>query len=138
MALLARKEISIVSTEDEIKIFAKKKLTVNGGGSYIALDVNAIESATLGDFRTRVGHYRRQTQAQHRPVISSLATTMDDGSHNITDDNGILMLNTYYRAFLTDGSLFKGMNDGKGHTKLFTSAQTQDVLLHMMPEAING
>ncbi len=53
MALLARKEISIVSTEDEIKIIAKKKLTVNGGGSYITLDVNAIESATMGDFRTR-------------------------------------------------------------------------------------
>jgi type VI secretion system secreted protein VgrG len=35
MALLARKEISIVSTEDEIKIIAKKKLTLNGGGSYI-------------------------------------------------------------------------------------------------------
>jgi type VI secretion system secreted protein VgrG len=32
MALLARKEISIVSTEDEIKIIAKKKLTLNGGG----------------------------------------------------------------------------------------------------------
>jgi hypothetical protein len=32
MELLARKEISIVSTEDEIKIIAKKKLTVNGGG----------------------------------------------------------------------------------------------------------
>jgi type VI secretion system secreted protein VgrG len=33
MALLARKEISIVSTEDEIKIIAKKKLTLNGGGA---------------------------------------------------------------------------------------------------------
>ncbi|MGS4823371.1 DUF2345 domain-containing protein, partial [Raoultella terrigena] len=103
MALLARKEISIVSTEDEIKIIAKKKLTVNGGGSYITLDVSAIESATMGDFRTRAGHYARQTRAQHKPDISPLATPIDDGSHNIrylcADDNGTPMLNTPYKAF---------------------------------------
>ncbi|AYA12812.1 MULTISPECIES: type VI secretion system Vgr family protein [Enterobacter] len=142
MALLARKEISIVSTEDEIKIIAKKKLTVNGGGSYITLDVNAIESATMGDFRTRAGHYARQTRAQHKPVISPLANAIDDGSHNIrylcVDDNGVPMLNTPYKAFLADGSVIEGVSDGEGYTKLFTSAQTQDVLLHMMPEAINA
>ena len=63
MALLARKEISIVSTEDEIKIIAKKKLTLNGGGSYITLDGNAIESATLGEYRTKAGHYGRKDKA---------------------------------------------------------------------------
>ena len=142
MGLLARKEISIVSTEDEIKVIAKKKITLNGGGSYIALDVNAIESATAGDFRTRAGHYARQTRAQHKPEISPSANAIDDSSHNIrylcTDDNGIPMFNTPYKAFLADGSVFEGISDSEGYTKLFTSAQTQDVLLHMMPEAINA
>ncbi|MNG62928.1 Phage-related baseplate assembly protein [compost metagenome] len=142
MELLARKEISIVSTEDEIKIIAKKKLTVNGGGSYITLDVNAIESATMGDFKTRAGHYARQTRAQHKPDISPLANAIDDGSHNIrylcADDNGIPMLNTPYRAFLADGSVLEGVSDSEGYTKLFTSAQTQNVFLHMMPGAINA
>ncbi|WP_346827799.1 type VI secretion system Vgr family protein [Serratia inhibens] len=142
MELLARKGISIVSTEDEIKIIAKKKLTLNGGGSYITLDVHAIESATLGDFRTRAGHYARQTRAQHKPDISPLANAIDDGSHNIrylcADDNGTPMLNTPYRAFLADGSVLEGVSDGEGYTKLFTSAQTQDVLLHMMPGVINA
>lgn len=142
MELLARKEISIVSTEDEIKIIAKKKLTVNGGGSYITLDGNAIESATMGDFRTRAGHYTRQTRAQHKPEISPLANAIDDGSHNIrylcADDNGIPMLNTPYRAFLADGSVLEGVSDSEGYTKLFTSAQAQDVLLHMIPGVINA
>ena len=142
MALLARKEISIVSTEDEIKIIAKKKLTVNGGGSYITLDVNAIESATAGEYRTRAGYYARQTRAQHKPDITPLANAINDGSHNIrylcTDDNGMPMLNTPYRAFLADGSVLEGVSDGEGYTKLFTSAQVQDVLLHMIPEAINA
>ncbi|PZL87277.1 type VI secretion system tip protein VgrG, partial [Pantoea graminicola] len=142
MELLARKEISIVSTEDEIKIIAKKKLTVNGGGSYITLDVNAIESATLGDFRTWAGHYARQTRAKHKPDISPLANAIDDGSHNIrflcANDNGVPMLNTPYRAFLADGSVLEGISDGQGYTKLFTSAQAQDVYLHMMPGVINA
>ncbi|OUH18517.1 hypothetical protein AZ016_001443, partial [Klebsiella pneumoniae] len=37
-----------------------------------------------------------------------------------------------------DGSVLEGVSDGEGYTKLFTSAQVQDVLLHMIPEAINA
>ncbi|MCZ7837036.1 type VI secretion system Vgr family protein [Atlantibacter hermannii] len=67
MELLARKEISIVSTEDEVNITAKKKITLNGGGSYIRLDANGIESATAGDYRTKAGHYERQQKASAKP-----------------------------------------------------------------------
>ncbi|NWK86981.1 type IV secretion protein Rhs, partial [Raoultella terrigena] len=48
------------------------------------------------------------------------------------------MLNTPYKAFLADGSVLDGVSDREGYTKLFTSAQTQDVLLHMLPGAINA
>ncbi|EIR49242.1 hypothetical protein YPPY15_1728, partial [Yersinia pestis PY-15] len=43
MELLARKAITITSTEDEIKITVKKRITLNAGGSYITLDENRIE-----------------------------------------------------------------------------------------------
>uniref|UniRef100_UPI0035C8732F DUF2345 domain-containing protein n=1 Tax=Klebsiella pneumoniae TaxID=573 RepID=UPI0035C8732F len=142
MALLARKEISIVSTEDSIEIIAKKRVTINGGGSYITLNASGIESATAGEYRTRAGYYVRREKAQHKPDIAPLANAINDDSHNIrylcTDDNGMPMLNTPYRAFLADGSVLEGVSDGEGYTKLFTSAQVQDVLLHMIPEAINA
>ncbi|EIX9793397.1 type VI secretion system tip protein VgrG [Klebsiella pneumoniae] len=142
MALLARKEISIVSTEDSIEIIAKKRVTINGGGSYITLNASGIESATAGEYRTRAGYYVRREKAQHKPDIAPLANAINDGSHNIrylcTDDNGVPMMNTPYRAFLADGSVLEGVSDGEGYTKLFTSAQIQDVLLHMIPEAINA
>ncbi len=83
MSLLARKEISIVSTEDEIRILAKKKITLNGGGSYITLDANAIEAATLGDYRTRAGFYDRQQKASAKP--SFLTFPLLDGSESGTD-----------------------------------------------------
>ena len=49
MELLAQKSIVITSTEDEIKITAKKKITLNGGGSYIRLDACGIEAGTPGE-----------------------------------------------------------------------------------------
>ncbi|WP_439413037.1 DUF2345 domain-containing protein, partial [Enterobacter ludwigii] len=57
MDLLARKVINIVSTEDEIKVLANKKLTLGGGGSSITLDQNGIISATIGDFRINAGQF---------------------------------------------------------------------------------
>lgn len=63
MELIARGEISIVSTEDRIEIIAKKQVTINGGGSYITLDANGIESATQGEYRTKAGHYGRKEKA---------------------------------------------------------------------------
>jgi len=73
MALLARKEISIVSTEDEIKIIAKKKLTLNGGGSYITMDANGIESATQGEYRTKAGHYGRKERSSKQEDFPNVA-----------------------------------------------------------------
>ena len=110
MELLARKEISIVSTEDEIKIIAKKKLTLNGGGSYIRIDASAIESATAGEYRTKAGHYERKASASEKvtlpvfpvmepgeqslrfafPGADSVSQSMDwmtNQPYNITDSN---------------------------------------------------
>lgn len=57
MELLAKKEIIITSTEDEIKITAKKKITLNGGGSYIRLDACGIEAGTPGEYNVKAGYY---------------------------------------------------------------------------------
>ncbi|WP_455843810.1 type VI secretion system Vgr family protein [Pantoea agglomerans] len=84
MELLARREISIVSTEDEIKIIAKKKITLNGGGSYITLDANAIESATAGDYRTKAGQYVRLEQANKPEDFPSLAVIKTEPSSKFT------------------------------------------------------
>ncbi|STH93565.1 Rhs element Vgr protein [Citrobacter braakii] len=114
MELLARKEISIVSTEDEIKIIAKKKLTLNGGGSYIRIDASAIESATAGEYRTKAGHYGRKASASEKvtlpvfpvmepgeqslrfafPGADSVSQSMDwmtNQPYSITDSNGKIL-----------------------------------------------
>ena len=49
LSLIARHGLEISSTEDEIRITAKKKITLNAGGSYITMDACSIESGTEGD-----------------------------------------------------------------------------------------
>ena len=84
MALLARKEINIVSTEDEIKIIAKKKLTLNGGGSYITMDANGIESATQGEYRTKAGHYGRKERASKQEDFPNVAPETTEPSNKFS------------------------------------------------------
>ncbi|WP_032631298.1 DUF2345 domain-containing protein, partial [Pseudomonas syringae] len=57
LELMARHSLQITSTEDEIHITAKKKIVINGGGSYITLDPNSIESGTAGDFNIKAASY---------------------------------------------------------------------------------
>ena len=73
MDLIARGELSLTSTEDEIHITAKKKVTINGGGSYITLDENGIESATQGEYLTKVGYYGRKDKASEPKDFPNVA-----------------------------------------------------------------
>ncbi|HCQ0110254.1 type VI secretion system Vgr family protein [Citrobacter braakii] len=124
MELLARKEISIVSTEDEIKIIAKKKLTVNGGGSYITLDVNAIESATAGEYRTRAGYYVRREKAQHKPEMTVLPIIkLDEYIRFIDFKNSITgepVPFVDYTIKFEDGTINTGAADEKGRVLIKT------------------
>ncbi|WP_333849355.1 type VI secretion system Vgr family protein [Leclercia sp.] len=134
MELLARKEISIVSTEDEIKILAKKKITLNGGGSYITLDANAIETATLGDFRSRAGHYARQTQAQNKPEIRKLPLEIFPSYNrmfNFKDEKGVPYSGTKYYALMSNGVEISGVTDEHGNTEVFNGNEIGIVCVYL-------
>ncbi|MBT8765646.1 type VI secretion system Vgr family protein [Metapseudomonas boanensis] len=57
LELLARHGLDITSTEDEIRIVAKQKITLNAGGSYITLDPYGIESGTQGEHLIKAVHF---------------------------------------------------------------------------------
>ncbi|MBV7550336.1 DUF2345 domain-containing protein, partial [Pseudomonas sp. PDM26] len=57
LELIARHGLDITSTEDEIHITAKKKIVLNGGGSYLSLDPCGIESGTAGDYKAKAAHF---------------------------------------------------------------------------------
>ncbi|PHM31428.1 type VI secretion system Vgr family protein [Xenorhabdus szentirmaii] len=57
LEITASKNLSITSTDDEIIISAKKKITFECGGSYITLDPTKIESGTEGDFMVQSANF---------------------------------------------------------------------------------
>ncbi|HAO1267081.1 TPA: type VI secretion system tip protein VgrG, partial [Escherichia coli] len=81
MELLAQKSIVITSTEDEIKITAKKKITLNGGGSYIRLDACGIEAGTPGEYNVKAGYYGRKPKAKLTPELMAFPV-IESGEFN--------------------------------------------------------
>ncbi|MDO1920443.1 DUF2345 domain-containing protein, partial [Escherichia coli] len=59
----------ITSTEDEIKITAKKKITLNGGGSYIRLDACGVEAGKPGEYNVKGGNYWGKPKEQQTPGV---------------------------------------------------------------------
>lgn len=57
LELFARHGLDITSTEDEIHITAKKKIVLNGGGSYFSLEQTGIEAGTAGDYEIKSAHF---------------------------------------------------------------------------------
>ncbi|MHA7848460.1 type VI secretion system Vgr family protein [Serratia sp. D1N4] len=55
--ILAQKGITVTSLDDEIIISAKKKITLQCGGSYLTIDPTKIESGTGGDFKVKSANF---------------------------------------------------------------------------------
>ena len=64
LELIARHGLDITSTEEEIHITAKKKIILNAGGSYIAIDQSRIESGTQGDYFIKSAYFDFQGPAR--------------------------------------------------------------------------
>lgn len=57
MALMAKQQVMITSTEDGISISTPETLTLNGGGSYLMLSKNGIEHGSSGEFIMKTSDY---------------------------------------------------------------------------------
>lgn len=57
MDLLAKLGISIVSTEDSIRVIARKELLVGGGGSYTRYDASGIKHLTQGNYTAHAAQH---------------------------------------------------------------------------------
>jgi type VI secretion system secreted protein VgrG len=77
LELLARQGINITSTEDEIHITAKKRIVLNAGGSYVAIERCSIESGTAGDYLIKAAHFDFKAKAEQPVEIPVLPPLLD-------------------------------------------------------------
>jgi len=75
MALTARQTLTITSSEDEIVITTPKKLTLNGGGSYLTLDASKIEHGSSGDMTIKCTNYLVPMTGASKPSDTPKFTT---------------------------------------------------------------
>ncbi|MBI9242968.1 type VI secretion system Vgr family protein [Escherichia coli] len=131
MELLAQKSIEITSTEDEIKITAKKKITLNGGGSYIRLDACGIEAGTPGEYNVKAGYYGRKPKAKLTPELMAFPVIKSEDfnqSFILLDENtGQPLINWPYELELESGLKMSGITDENGNTELISSDKKEVV-----------
>ncbi|EFH8100079.1 type VI secretion system tip protein VgrG [Escherichia coli] len=131
MELLAQKSIEITSTEDEIKITAKKKITLNGGGSYIRLDACGIEAGTPGEYNVKAGYYGRKPKAKLTPELMAFPVIKSEDfnqSFILLDENtGQPLINWPYELELESGLKMSGITDENGNTELIFSDKEEVV-----------
>ncbi|EEU9544961.1 type VI secretion system tip protein VgrG [Escherichia coli] len=131
MELLAQKSIEITSTEDEIKITAKKKITLNGGGSYIRLDACGIEAGTPGEYNVKAGYYGRKPKAKLTPELMAFPVIKSEDfnqSFILLDENtGQPLINWPDELELESGLKMSGITDENGNTELISSDKEEVV-----------
>ncbi|MBB7166084.1 type VI secretion system tip protein VgrG [Escherichia coli] len=131
MELLAQKSIEITSTEDEIKITAKKKITLNGGGSYIRLDACGIEAGTPREYNVKAGYYGRKPKAKLTPELMAFPVIKSEDfnqSFILLDENtGQPLINWPYELELESGLKMSGITDENGNTELISSDKEEVV-----------
>lgn len=78
LEILARQGLQITSTDDEIHITAKKKITLNAGGSYITMDQCGIESGTVGDYIVKAADFEYKACSASQAVVMPQAPQLTD------------------------------------------------------------
>ncbi|PNA06268.1 type VI secretion system Vgr family protein, partial [Pseudomonas sp. FW215-R3] len=119
MELIARHGLDITSTEDEIHITAKKKITLNGGGSYLSLDECRIESGTAGDHNVKAAHFEysgpASMKATHRDYPQSLSKqTLRFNVSQAPNANRQVWAGMPYTLYADGAELKQGVLDASG------------------------
>ncbi|MNG70558.1 Phage-related baseplate assembly protein [compost metagenome] len=139
LQLLARQGLSISSSEDEIRITAKKKITLNAGGSYITLEDCRIESGTEGDYNVKSAYFDyngpASMTATHPDYPKSLhPQTLKLQIPQVPNTPGLAWAGMPYTLLADGAELQKGVLDESGMLQV----EHQVVTRHYQVRLANG
>jgi type VI secretion system secreted protein VgrG len=142
LEVLARQGLTITSSEDEIRITAKKKITLNAGGSYLTLDPCGIESGTAGDYNVKAAHFEYvPTSATLAAAIPPLPTVIDpplafhEQFQLFASDGEQVLAGTPYTITAASGKVWRGTTDSQGFTqRVYTATPEKLALSYGMEE----
>ncbi len=120
MELLSRQGLDISSTQDEIRITAKKKITISSGGNYITIDPYRIEIGSPGEVEIKSPNF------DYIQAVGQLDETLPFLAGPLGDEPNTLILNLYdrvakpiagvpYVVTFENGQVLQGKLDEQGH-----------------------
>ena len=120
MELLSRQGLDISSTEDEIRITAKKKITISSGGNYITIDPYRIEIGSPGEVEIKSPNF------DYIQAVGQLDAALPFLAGPLGDEPNTLILNLYdtvakpiagvpYIVTFENGQVLQGKLDEQGH-----------------------
>ncbi len=135
LQLLARHGLDITSTEDEIRITAKKKIILNAGGSYLTLEKCGIESGTAGDYNVKSAYHGYTPTKATQPMRQGwLPAKIDpplefDEQFRIFTPGDQPWAGTRYKITAASGQTWKGTTDSQGFTERVYTEKPQALSL---------
>ena len=120
MELWSRHGLDISSTEDEIKITAKKKITLSSGDNFITVNPYRVVIHSPGEVEINTPHF------DYIPGAGQLGTALPYMAGPLGDEPNRLILNLYdtaaqpitdvpYRVTFDNGQVLQGTLDEHGH-----------------------
>ncbi len=143
LELLARHGLDITSSEDEIRITARKKITLNANGSYIQMDRYGIEAATEGEINLRSVYFAYHNEkCRNAPTLPDLPTPNNPPFEYsqqyqlLRPDGQMPVANSRYVIKTHDGSQeWRGVSDEEGLTeRVWTVDETDLSISYDLPE----
>ncbi|ENM1950480.1 type VI secretion system tip protein VgrG [Citrobacter braakii] len=92
MDILANKVLTVMSTDDEIIISAKKKITLKCGGSYISIDPAKIENGTGGNFNIKSANFDYDGPAKQDAPFPKFTACENAASEALAKGDAVLPL----------------------------------------------
>ncbi|MDU9393579.1 type VI secretion system tip protein VgrG [Pseudomonas sp. zfem002] len=139
MDLLARQGLDITSSEDEIRITAKKKITLNCGGNHITLAPYRIEIGSPGDIEIKTPHFAYiGAPGRVKNPLPDLAERLPDAPRrlalNFFDANARPVPGVGYTLSFENGQVLEGTLDDKGHAEHLIATDGAARVTYRLPE----
>ena len=112
---LAKKNITLTSTEGRVDITAATELVVNCAGAYIKLSGGDIELGCPGNILWKATNVQKMGPAE----LTTPPPTFPEGYGGVyvlTDESGNIIPQTEYRITTAEGKVYAGISDDKGNT----------------------
>ncbi|WP_373328723.1 type VI secretion system Vgr family protein [Cronobacter turicensis] len=112
---LAKKDITVTSTEGRVEITAATELVVNCGGAYIRLSDGNIELGCPENILLKTMNVQKMGPAMLNVTPYDFPKGYG-GIYTLKDEHGNIIPNTEYKITTGDGEIFTGVSDENGKT----------------------